>query len=332
MIISRRTATASLLAGIAVSALPRSAGAAPTEVKIALSSNTFATAGLRVAEVLGLFATHDLVPRFTFMDSGNAAMAALISGSVGFSVAGTSELLVARARRQPVLIVANVYRGLSGYLVLSKDTAQRAGGASQPVAAKLKALDDLTIAAPSATSGYVPPFREAARAAGANIRFVYMAQTAMPSALQAGSIQGMIAGGPIWSVPVLNGFGTLWVNGPSGELSDEYLPKSQTCLETTRDFARTNPNVVKALQAILDEFAATVLANPDKVKAAFAAIYPQLKPEEAELAFKTESVAWTRPRLDVADIRHEIRLLKAIGTPIPELDSLNPEDVLDLPR
>jgi ABC-type nitrate/sulfonate/bicarbonate transport system substrate-binding protein len=275
-----------------------------------------------------LFAENDLAPRFTIMDSGSTAIAALISGSVAFSVAGTTETLIARAKRQPILIVGNVYRNLSGFLVLAKDVAQRAGGSDQPVAARLKALNDLIIAIPSATSGWLPPFRESARRAGATIRFVYMSQTAMPSALQAGSIQGMIAGGPNWSVPVLNGFGVLWISGPGGELSEDLSPKSQTCLETTSEYAGANPKVIKSLQKILDDFATIVLTTPEKAKAAFAKVYPQLTPEEVELAFSTESKAWTRPRLDESDIRHEIRLLKAIGTSIPELDTLNPADLL----
>ena len=59
----------------------------------------------------------------------------------------------ARARGQNVVIVGNFYRGLSASVVLSKTVADKLNvTANAPVQQRLRALDGLTIASPSATS------------------------------------------------------------------------------------------------------------------------------------------------------------------------------------
>ena len=83
---------------------------------------------------------------------------------------------------------ANPNRGLSGSLVLGKAVAERLDlppGAQ--VAARLRALDGLAIAAPSATSAYLTPVKDAAEALGAKIRFVYMSRRWSPHSRQAQS-------------------------------------------------------------------------------------------------------------------------------------------------
>ena len=121
-------------------------------------------------------------------------------------MAGPAELIIANGRGQKVIMVANAYSGLGGTLVLAKTAADKAGVASDaPVAARFKALDALVIAAPSPTATYKISFDGAAKAAGAAIRFTYMAMTAMPAALESGAIQGYIASAPVWGIPVLKG-------------------------------------------------------------------------------------------------------------------------------
>src|SRR5450432_3624574 len=181
---------AAALIGLGVTAAALAADA-PTPITIALSSNAMPYGGLFIAEKAGLFVKHGLAPKLTVMDSGNAAMTALIAGSAQFSASGPGEVLAARSRGQNVVIVANFYRGLSASVILSKAVADKLGvAANAPVKERLRALDGLTIAAPSATSAYLHPVKAAAEEAGAKVKFVYMAQPAMVAAIQSGAIQG----------------------------------------------------------------------------------------------------------------------------------------------
>ena len=121
------------------------------------------------------------------MDSANAATAALIAGSAPVVLSGPGELVAAVARSQPVVLVADVYRGFGASLVLSNAVAARTG-------------------------------------VGAKIRFTYMAQPAMVAALENGAVEGMIASAPFWGFPVARKAGVLWLSGPKGELPPENMP------------------------------------------------------------------------------------------------------------
>jgi hypothetical protein len=118
--------TARALLALAMLALAAPARAAePVAFPIGLGSASFATAAARIAGELGLFLKHGLAARFIVMDSASAATTALIASSVSGAVSGPGELVVAQARGQKVVLVANTYAGLSGSLVLSKAVAER---------------------------------------------------------------------------------------------------------------------------------------------------------------------------------------------------------------
>jgi ABC-type nitrate/sulfonate/bicarbonate transport system substrate-binding protein len=298
------------------------------DVAIAVSSTSFVLGGVRIAENAGIFEKNGLHPRIIVMDSGNSAMSALIGGSVQFVVAGPSEALAARARGQNIVIVANLYRGLAGSVVLSKKAAGEAKVKSDAsMAEKLKALDGLTIAVPSATSALLAPVRVAAEAAGAKIHFTYMSQPAMVSALESNAIQGMIASYPFAGTPVLRGTGILWINGPRGELPEDALPTSSSALETTTDYAKSNAEMIRRLRQVLEATGAFIAKSPDEAKAALAKGYPTLSPKDIDLAFSEQKANWAQPVFSTADIKHEIVLLQGSAT-VPGLATLDPASML----
>jgi ABC-type nitrate/sulfonate/bicarbonate transport system substrate-binding protein len=160
----------------------RPARAAPVAFKITVSSNSLAYGGMHIALSAGLFEKHGLAPQVVVMHSGNAATAALISGSAPFASSGVGEVLAARVRGQDVVIVANLYHGLLGSVVLAKSVADKLKTkATAPVDERLKALSGLVIAAPSATSAYTIPLRSAAEMIGLKLNLTYMSQPAMVS-------------------------------------------------------------------------------------------------------------------------------------------------------
>jgi ABC-type nitrate/sulfonate/bicarbonate transport system substrate-binding protein len=295
------------------------AEAAPTVITIALpSANLGALAALATSDKAGLFAANGIEPSFKVMEGGPIAIAALIAGSVQFAVAGPSEVVNAQSRGIHLVFIANLYRGLSGSLVLSKTALARVGvRADAPVRERIHALDGLLVAVPSPASSLLTPIKAAAEATGAKVRFTYMAQDAMGAALRAGSIDAMVASSPIWMTAVESGTGVLWIDGPKGELPADLLPLISGALATTADYARQHPDIVGQVIATLNALAALVHDDPARAQAAFAAAYPQLRPDTAAAAFGGESANFSQPTLTVGDLRHEMANLPGTGAATP---------------
>ena len=324
--LSRRRVLAAAGTLAVTSAIP--ATAEPTRLTLAVSSNTLAYGGLRIAEAAKLFGRHGIEPRIVVMDSGNAAIAAVLSGSAEFSSSGPGEVLAARARGQKVVIVTNLYRGLSGSVVLAKAVAAKLGDpGTMPVGRRIEALNGLTIATPSPTSAYTHPIKSAAEAAKASVRFVYMAQPAMVAALGAGAVQGMIAGAPFSVAAVSNGSGVLWLSGPRGDLPKEFEPASSACLQTSEAYAGAHPEIVARLRAVFADLASFIADRPDDAKALLGAAYPQLDPPTLSAIFTQDARNWTQPVMTEDQIRQEIAIQVSTGT-VPGVDRIPPASVL----
>jgi len=322
-VITRRV----LLSGAGAAILVPEARAA-TPVTLAVSSNSFAYGGLRIAQRAGLFEKNGIVPTITVMDSGNAALTAVLSGSVEFCSASPGEVLAARVRGQKIVIVANVYRGLSGSLVLAKAIADKLGsGASVTIEAKLKALNGLVVATPSPTSSYTYPYKIAAQAVGVRPRFVYLAQPAMLAALQAGAVQGIIAGAPFSTAAVASGAGITWISGPKGELPPNAQPTSSACVETSEAYAANHSDVIDRLRAGFAELATFIKEQPGEAERLLAHAYPQLDAASIGAIFRDDAGNWTRPVMTADDIRQEIAIQESAGA-LPGIGALDPASVL----
>jgi ABC-type nitrate/sulfonate/bicarbonate transport system substrate-binding protein len=299
------------------------------EISIGLSSASLGSASLRIAKEMGICARHGITPKFIVMDSGNAAIAALVSRSVDFSVAGPGEFVIAKARGQNLVALANCYKGLVASLVLAKPVVDKLGVSPKaPIADRLKALDRLVIGSPSATSVVATAYGAGAKSVGASIRFTYIGQTAMPAALDSGAIQGYGASAPFWAIPVLKGTGVLWINGPGGEIPPEFSPSMSAHLQATREFAEANPALIDTMLAIQDEFAHAVDADPAGVRAGMAKVYPDLDAKMLDLLFANESPAWKGHRVTAQNMAHEIRMVKSTGVQMPSLDALDPASMI----
>ena len=314
-------------------ALAFSAGAARAQdaalpVTIALSSNSLAYGGLRIAEQLGLFTKDGLAPRIVVLDSGSAATAALVSNSADFASSGPAEVLAARARGLDIRIVNSVYHGFAAPIVLAASVAAKlAVTPSSPLAERYKALDGLAIAAPSATSALVAPVRGAAEQAGAKIRLVYMAQPSMIPALQTGAIQGYIASSPYWSASVLDKAGVMWINAARGELPAAFQPSSSAVLEVMGSTVEANKEKTARLRRVFTDVAERIKSDPAAAFAALQRAYPQTNAETLKLVFDQDASNWSAPNLDEADMKQELALFKN-ATNLPGLDTLPTGDIL----
>jgi ABC-type nitrate/sulfonate/bicarbonate transport system substrate-binding protein len=316
--------------GTAAFAVAHQASAQPTgEIPIGVASTSLVACSARIANEMGLFQRRGLRPRFVMMDSANTATAALISGSVRLAVSGPGELVVAQSRGQKVVVIASTYGGLGASLVLGKAVADKLGlSASAPVNERLKALDGLLIASTTATSSYTVAIRSAANAAGAKLRLTYMAQAAMPAALESGVVQGFFTSAPFWAFPVLRGVGVVWISGPKGELPREHAPASSASLQVMRDFAEANPELMRSAASVIADLVRAIDERPGEVKAAVAKLYPDLDAPTLDLLFASESVAWKARPLTPEDMAHEVAFVKANGTALPQIDRVDPGSML----
>lgn len=319
------------LAGLGVLAvLPgRAFGQALRDITIGVSSSSLGPAAPRVAKELGLFEKHGFNARIVVLDSGNAALTAIISRSIEGAMGGSGDLIPALARGQKVVMIANGYAGLSTTMVISKAVADKLGvSPTAPIGDRLKASDGLLLGAPSATSSSTVAFKSATGRLGASLRFTYMAQPAMPAALDAGAIQGYLASAPFWAGPVIKGSGVVWISGPKNELPPDSVPATSTQLQVLRDFAEANPDIVKRLAAVFADLGKAIEERPAVVKAAVGKLFPDLDPATLDLLYASESRAWNARPLTVADAQHELDFIKAAGTPIPGIEQVTPASML----
>jgi ABC-type nitrate/sulfonate/bicarbonate transport system substrate-binding protein len=299
------------------------------KVSIGVSSASLPAAGARIAKEMGIFEKHGLAATVTPMDNASVATMGLISGSVDFATTSPTDVIVSRSRGQDLVAVTSVYRGFAGVLVLSKAVVDKlAISPTAPVSERLKALNGLVIASPSASSTYTFSARPAAEAVGARIKFTYMAQPAMMAALEASAVQGFIAGAPFYAAPVLKGTGVMWLNGPKREFPPEFTPANAVTLNTRREFAKTNLDLVQRVTAVFAEFAEAVNERPADVKAAISKLFPDIDAQSLELLFQTEASGFQPTPLTVEDMTREIAYLKSSGADVPQIDKLNPADML----
>ena len=299
------------------------------DITIGLSSGSLTVGSLRIAKELGLYQKYGLNPKFVILESGNAALSALLGGSLEATVATPGDLIAAQARGQKVVSIANVYNGLAATLVLSRTVVDKLGvSPTAPVQDRFKALDGLLISLPSATANFTLAFKAAAQIAGVTPRTTYITAANMPAALESGAIQGLFTSAPFWTSPVVKGSGVVWLSGPKGEFPPDSVPASAATIQVTRQFAEANPDVVKGLSGVVADFAALVDQNPEAVKAATIKTFSNVDVPVVDLFLAYESSAWKTKKLTVADMIHEIAFVKASGVPLPQLDTLDPATLI----
>ena len=104
--------------------------------------------------------------------------------------------ITARARKQPIVIVTNFYRSLSASVIIAKSVADKSvNEADSPITDRLRVLNGLAVAEPSATSAYVAPRRGADHVQPASLKLVYAATRWSRHRHRS---QAMVAGAPFW--------------------------------------------------------------------------------------------------------------------------------------
>ena len=316
--------------GVMVPAMqPASAQSKLRDVTIALSSSSLGPAAPRVAKELGLFEKHGLAARIVPMDSGNTALAALLSKSADAAMVGSGTVINAVARGQKIAIIANGYGGFATTMVLARDVVATLGvAADAPPAVRLKAIDGLLIGTPEPTAGSTLGFKAAAATVGATLRFTYMAQQTMQAAMESGSIQGYLASAPYWAGPIASGKGVVWISGPKGEMPKGTVNTTSTQLQMLRQTAEVDPDLARRFSAVFADLRSAISERPLEVRAATQRVFPELAPALLDIVFPSESAAWNAKVLTPEDILGEIEFVRGSGAPVPGLEYVKPEMLL----
>jgi ABC-type nitrate/sulfonate/bicarbonate transport system substrate-binding protein len=301
----------------------------PRAITIVTSSASIPAGAARIAKELGLFDKYGLQAKVTPADTGSVASAALISGAVDFVTTGPSDVVSAQGMGQKVVALTAGYRGFAATLVLSKAAVEKVKvSPTAPVAARLKALDGLTIATTSASSTFAVGPKSAVEGVGAKMNFTYMAQPAMVAALKRGVIDGFIASAPFYLQPIIDGSGVIWIQGSKGEWPPKSAPVNSVVVIVKRDFADANPELMKRVTSVFMDLWKAMDERPADVKAAMAKLWPDLDAKTLDLVFESEAGGFKAKPVTVEDMAQEIAFMKLGGVNLPQMDRLNPAEMI----
>ena len=217
----------------------------------------------------GLFKKNGLNVKLVYAGTGALATAALVSGSAQFAMGGGQGFFTAEASGASLYMLAKGGSGLGTQLVLTPAAAKKTGlTSSSTTAEKVKALNGLTIASASASSSWTAQANKAAATQGAQIKWTYIAETALAAAMKQGNIDGLVAAPP-WTTQVLfNKTAEMWLNGPAGSFPGGFAVSGygDPLVATTKSYTTAHPDAVRAFTKSILE--ASDLVNSDPSKAA----------------------------------------------------------------
>jgi ABC-type nitrate/sulfonate/bicarbonate transport system substrate-binding protein len=218
-----------------------------------------------IALKAGIFKKNGLNVKTVNAGTGALAVEALTGGSGQFVVTGSADLFSAAKSGQHLYILAKASSGLSTQIVLTSAGVKKTGlTASAPLAQRIKALNGLTIASPSAASSWTAQAAKAAGTQGAKINFTYVQENSMAAAMQAGKIDGLVAAPP-WSTEALYAkTGTLWLSGPAGTFPGGYAVSSygDPLVATTKAYGDAHPKVAEEFTRSILQAAALLSSQP----------------------------------------------------------------------
>jgi len=290
------------------------------KITIGVTSTSFANAPVFLTQRMRFFEKHGIEAEIVVAESSAVAMSGLIANSFDVVNTATPELITLRAKGQNVVALSRVYAGSAGTLVLSTEAIERIGVAPDaPITDRLKALDGLKIATPSALSSFTTSFFGAARAAGAKPEPVYLAQGSMVAALESDAIDGFIASAPYWGGALLSGSGLPWISGPQGELGDQFTFSSAGVYVVKLGEGEADLHIADQIVQAHMDFVEAVKVSPADVQVALSELYPTLDQKSLQVLYENESLAWKAPLLTHEEILEDVKEVVASGADVPGL-------------
>jgi ABC-type nitrate/sulfonate/bicarbonate transport system substrate-binding protein len=265
-----------------------------------------------IALKAGIFAKNGLNVKTVNAGTGALAVEALTGGSGQFVVTGSADLFSAAKSGQHLYILAKASSGLSTQVVLTAAGVKATGlTASAPLAQRIKALNGLTIASPSAASSWTAQAAKAAATQGATIKFTYVQENSMAAAMQAGKIDGLVAAPP-WSTEALYAkTGTLWLSGPDGTFPGGYAVSSygDPLVATTKAYGDAHPQVAEEFTKSILQAAALLKTQPAQAAGYVKQVaYPSMNAAEFNQVWAATKPLLLTPSLSLSSLKSTLAL------------------------
>lgn len=243
-------------------------GGGGDEITVASLPNAF-LAPLYVADDQGYFEDEDINVEIVELESGQAGVSAVVSGTAQFADIGLDDLSVLTAEGEDSLVMAyNLVNRVTLTLVMDSEVAADLGvSRDSPIEERFAALEGLTLGVTSpgaATDKYMRYYlREAGLDPDRDANIVAIGGGgSLLAALESGQIDAYQLSPPTPYIAEAEGFGTILIDGPEGDVP-LFSDFAYTGFATNQDWAEENPESVEAFMTALSRGMDYVIENPE---------------------------------------------------------------------
>ncbi|MPZ87094.1 MAG: hypothetical protein GEU81_03275 [Nitriliruptorales bacterium] len=231
--------------------------AEPTSITVASLPNAF-LAALYVARDDGIFAEEGLEVEIVELESGLDGVAAVVSGNAQFADIGFEDLVaLANEGEESLVMMHNVLNRVTLTLVMDSDVAAERGlTRDSSIEERYQGLEGLRLGITSpgaATDSYMRYYlRQAGLDPDRDAEIIAIGGGAsLLAALESEQIDAYHLSPPTPFVAENEGFGTILINGPEGDVP-EFSDFLYTGFAGNRDWAEENPEVAQAFSRALN--------------------------------------------------------------------------------
>lgn len=283
------------LAGVASAALLLSSCAGDSgggdggSVTVASLPNAF-LAPLYVAIEEGYFEDEGLEVDIVELESGQAGVSAVVSGSAQFADIGLDDLSILASEGEESLVMTyNLVNRVTLTLVMDPDVAAEKGvDGDSSIEERYAALEGLTLGVTSPGAATDKYMRYYLRQAGldpdrdANIVAIGGGGSLL-AALESGQIDAYQLSPPTPYIAEAEGFGTILIDGPAGDVP-LFSDFAYTGFATNQQWAEDNPETAEGFMNAISQGMEYVEENPDE---AAETILPYLGTDDLETTQQT---------------------------------------------
>lgn len=242
-------------------------GGGDDEITVASLPNAF-LAPLYVADDQGFFEDEGLDVNIVELESGQAGVSAVVSGTAQFADIGFDDLAVLTAEGEESMVMTyNLVNRVTLTLVMDADLAADLGvDRDSSIEERYAALEGLTLGVTSPGAATDKYMRYYLRQAGldpdrdANIVAIGGGGSLL-AALESGQIDAYQLSPPTPYIAETEGFGTILIDGPEGDVP-LFSDFAYTGFATNQDWAEDNPETVEAFMNALSNGMEFVIDDP----------------------------------------------------------------------
>ncbi len=269
------------------------------KINITQAVASFAFLPIDYAKAAGYFKDEGLDVQQIATRGGGPDLTALVSGDVAFNAAAGTYQISAIQRGRKIVNVYNFYRRNLIGVVISTTAAEKSGiSSTAPLKERLQALKGLKIGMTRPGSLTDKQVRHLLRIGGLGPDDAVVVAIGGPpsllSALEQGQIDGFAISVPHYLVAAKRGKAVVWVDNAKGD-DPSIDPFMMESLLTTREFAQTNPEVVRAMVRAIKRAVDDIATKPaEEVRGVVQKAYRKVAPDVMLLGIEAAKGALNR--------------------------------------